>query len=256
MIIADYHTHTVYSHGTGSVLENALVAKEKGLKEIAITDHGFSHMAFNLKREKLKDLRRDIDEAQAKTGVKIYLGVEANLMNYEGDVDVTAEDLKDIEVLVMGFHKGIKNGFKAFMGFSVGNVVADFFKVYTKKRVAKNTQSYIRALEKYPIDIISHLNLTCKVDVKKVAEACVKTNTYIEINCKRIHFTKAEVDAMLETDVKFVIDSDAHSPERVGEDSLGVKVASMYGIPTERIVNANELIKIKAKDKDGVFERC
>ena len=40
-MIADYHTHTVYSHGTGSVLENALIAKEKGLKEIAITDHGF-----------------------------------------------------------------------------------------------------------------------------------------------------------------------------------------------------------------------
>ena len=81
-MLADYHTHTIYSHGTGTVLENAMVAKEKGLKEIAITDHGFSHMYFGLKREKLADLRRDIDEATQKTGVKVYLGVEANLMNY------------------------------------------------------------------------------------------------------------------------------------------------------------------------------
>lgn len=247
MIVADYHTHTVYSHGTGSVLENAIIAKEKGLKEIAITDHGFSHIAFNLKRSKLKDLRRDIDDAMAKTGVKIYLGVEANLMNYNGDVDITEEDLKMLEIVVMGYHKGIKNGIKGFLGFSMGNIIASCLKIYTKRRVQKNTQSYINALERYPIDIISHLNLTAKVDVKKVAEACVRTNTYIEINCKRIHFTKAEIEAMLETGVKFVINSDAHSPQRVGDDELGLEVAKMYGIPFDRIINLSGLIEIKNK---------
>ena len=249
MVVADYHTHTVYSHGTGSVLENALIAKEKGLKEIAITDHGFSHMAFNLKREKLPSLRKDIDEAIEKTGVKIYLGVEANLMNYNGDVDITDEDLKSLEVIVMGFHKGIRNGFKAFWGFSIGNILANFFKIYTKRRVEKNTQSYIKAVEKYPIDIISHLNLTAKVDCKRVAEACARTNTHIELNGKRIHFSEEDVKGMLETDVKFVISSDAHSPERVGDDSLGLKVAKMYNIPLDRIVNINDIIKIKDKVK-------
>ncbi|MBQ8749932.1 MAG: PHP domain-containing protein [Clostridia bacterium] len=247
MILGDYHTHTVYSHGKGSVLENAIVAKEKGLKEIAITDHGFSHIAFNLKRSKLKDLRRDIDEAMEKTGVKIYLGVEANLMNYDGDVDITEEDLKTLEVVVMGFHKGIKNGIKSFFGFSMGNILADYFKCHSKKRIEKNTQSYIKAVEKYPIDIISHLNLTAKVDVKRVAEACARTNTHIELNGKRIHFNEEEVKAMLETDVKFVISSDAHTPDRVGDDTLGMQVATMYNIPLERIVNINDLIKIKSK---------
>lgn len=248
-MIADYHTHTVYSHGTGSVLENALIAKEKGLKEIAITDHGFSHIAFNLKREKLPSLRADIDEAMQKTGVKIYLGVEANLMNYNGDIDVTEQDLNVLEVIVMGFHKGIKNGFKAFWGFSLGNILANFFKIYTKRRIEKNTQSYIKAVEKYPIDIISHLNLTARVDCKKVAEACARTNTYIELNGKRIHFNSEDVKGMLETDVKFVVSSDAHSPERVGDDSLGLQVANMYGIPIERIINMQDVIRIKDKVK-------
>ena len=40
-LTADYHTHTPYSHGKNTVLENAVAAKAKGLKEIAITDHGY-----------------------------------------------------------------------------------------------------------------------------------------------------------------------------------------------------------------------
>lgn len=249
MLVADYHTHTVYSHGTGSVLENALEAKKKGLKEIAITDHGFSHMAFNLERKKLPDLRKDIDEATEKTGVKVYLGVEANLMNYKGDVDITDEDLKVLEVIVMGFHKCIRNGFWSFLTFSLGNILADFFHIYTKRRIAKNTESYIKAVERYPIDIISHLNLTAKVDCKKVAQACARTNTYIELNGKRIHFSKEDVEGMLETDVKFVVSSDAHQPEKVGDETIGMQMAKMYNIPLDRIVNLSELINIKNKVK-------
>lgn len=45
-LTGDYHTHTIYSHGKGTVLENALQAKARGLREIAITDHGFGQMAF------------------------------------------------------------------------------------------------------------------------------------------------------------------------------------------------------------------
>ena len=46
LLTGDYHTHTVYSHGKGTVLENAIQAKALGLKEIAITDHGFEQLAF------------------------------------------------------------------------------------------------------------------------------------------------------------------------------------------------------------------
>ena len=53
ILSADYHTHTPYSHGENTVLENARAAKKLRLKQIAITDHG-----FGLKRKKLPDLRR------------------------------------------------------------------------------------------------------------------------------------------------------------------------------------------------------
>ena len=53
ILTADYHTHTVYSHGKGKIIENALVAKEKGLKQIGISDHGFAHPAFGLTKRKI-----------------------------------------------------------------------------------------------------------------------------------------------------------------------------------------------------------
>ena len=66
LLYGDYHTHTTYSrhnHGKGTVLENASVAANKGLKQIAITDHGFNHILFGLRRRKLAALRAECDDA-------------------------------------------------------------------------------------------------------------------------------------------------------------------------------------------------
>ena len=75
LLTGDYHTHTVYSHGKGTVLENAMQAKALGLKEIAITDHGFEQLAFGIKHKKMPSLIRDVKEATEKTGVQVYVGI-------------------------------------------------------------------------------------------------------------------------------------------------------------------------------------
>ena len=43
-ILADYHTHTKYSHGKGTIEENVLEAISKGIKTIGISDHGYKHL--------------------------------------------------------------------------------------------------------------------------------------------------------------------------------------------------------------------
>ena len=35
ILTADYHTHTVFSHGKGKIIDNAIIAKEKGLEGLA-----------------------------------------------------------------------------------------------------------------------------------------------------------------------------------------------------------------------------
>lgn len=39
-ILADYHTHTVYSHGKGSIEDNVKVAISKGIKKLVFQTMG------------------------------------------------------------------------------------------------------------------------------------------------------------------------------------------------------------------------
>ena len=104
ILFGDYHTHTKYSrrnHGKGTVLENASVAQDKGLKQIAITDHGFNHFAYGVRRRDIPAVKEDILNAREVTGVDILLGVEANLISDAGDVDVEEQDFEFLDILLM-----------------------------------------------------------------------------------------------------------------------------------------------------------
>ena len=58
----DYHTHTIFSHGKGTIADNVEAARSKGLKGIAITDHGPGHLTYGIKREAVPEMRRQIEE--------------------------------------------------------------------------------------------------------------------------------------------------------------------------------------------------
>ena len=99
LLTGDYHTHTIYSHGKGTVLENAVRAKEIGLKEIAITDHGFEQMAFGLRHNRMPQLIADCKEAERITGIRVLVGTEANLCDEDGRTDLREEDYKDFALV-------------------------------------------------------------------------------------------------------------------------------------------------------------
>ena len=100
MINYDFHTHTKYSHGKGTVLQNAQSAKAKGLKGVAITDHGFSHPAFGMRRKKLDLMRADCENAQNQTGVKVLLGIESNILGLSGKTDVKPSDYDKLDLFL------------------------------------------------------------------------------------------------------------------------------------------------------------
>ena len=102
VIFGDYHTHTTYSHGKGGIIDNAIAAKNKGLKEIAITDHGFSHKTFGIKRSDLKNMIVDCEKATKATGVKVLLGVEENLISLDGKIDINQKDLETLQIVNAG----------------------------------------------------------------------------------------------------------------------------------------------------------
>ncbi|MDF2531288.1 MAG: hypothetical protein K0Q65_869, partial [Clostridia bacterium] len=104
-LYADYHTHTIYSHGTGTIMDNVMSARSKGLTEIAITDHGIRHLTFAVKKKNIAIMRDEINRINEKCdGIKVLLGMECNIISSEGDIDMNDEIRKYLDILLVGYH--------------------------------------------------------------------------------------------------------------------------------------------------------
>ena len=240
-ILGDYHTHTTFSHGKGKVLDNALSAKEKGLTEIAIADHGFGHLLYGMKRKDLPALKQEILDAEKQSGIKIFFGVEANFTSLTGDIDITEKDLEYIEVLLVGHHRFVKSSIKDKFKFFIPNMLG----IKSKKQIERNTNAICQAMDKHPIDILTHLKHGIAIDLEKIAKKAVETNTYIELNASKMLFTKEELLMMVRLGVKFVINTDAHMPEKVAVAENVIKTLEEYGVPLVSIANLNGVPKFK-----------
>lgn len=241
-ILGDYHTHTTYTHGTSTVEENVKQAEILGLKEIAITEH--SYLGFNhIRKGDLEKIKRDIDAIKDKYNVKVLWGIEANLMSRNGDVDISDEELEKLDIVVLGYHKASKYSIKEWLKFGLPNMLR---KKPTRKQIETNTQAYLNAMDKHRVSILAHLGYAgCRVDCVRLAKECVKRGIYIELNGKRINFTKEDIDGMVATGVKFIIDSDAHSMLAVGKNHRAFNLIEKYNIPLEQIANLDRVPKFK-----------
>lgn len=238
----DYHTHTVYSHGKGTVLDNARVAAEKGLKEIAITDHGLRHALFGLRRRKMPALRLDCTNASEETGVLVLMGIENNFNSFDGTFDAKADDLEKIDIIQGGFHKAaLVPSFGAQFSFQFRNILSGMKERSSKKLMVKNTDAYLKLIENYELDFVGHLNRDIHADALTVARFAHQKGTYIELNSKRFTLTDEELEKMAEEGIEFVCNSDAHSPSRVGDMSLALSHIDRLHIPYSLIANWDRL---------------
>ena len=62
--------------------------------------------------------------------------------------------------------------------------------------------------------------------------------------------TKSELKEMIATGVKFIINSDAHYPSRVGKNHRGFNIVEKYNIPHEQVVNLDKIPRFKTYNLD------
>lgn len=251
--LGDYHTHTIYSHGKGTIEENILRAIHLGFKEIAITDHGFKHMTYNVRRMDWPYILEDANRCKKKyPQIKIMLGLETNFNSVDGNVDILPTDMRYLDIVVCGYHKFVHpSHITDFFKFYLPNFVFDTFGKTSAKLTALNTNAYIKALEKYDIDIISHINYGINVDVKEVAIAAKHFGTYVELNGKRISMTDKELNIITDIGAEFICDSDAHSVERVGNMIKPLETINRVGIPFSQVANWDRLPTFRSRKNGG-----
>ena len=241
ILTGDYHTHTPYSHGKSTVDENARRAKELGLKQVGITDHGYTHISFGLRRHEIENYKAECRAAAEKYGIDVLVGIEANIRGVSGVADLTEKDFEDFDLYLCGKHAFI--WFDRFVYdtyfFGAKNYVYEKLNIKPSKgMIRRNTQAYNNAIMKNPLDAITHINFYCPADPVEVAKCAADYGTYIELNSKKTHLTDEELmNIVAKTSARFIINSDAHNVERVGEIKLVEEQLSRLDFPLERIDN-------------------
>ncbi|MDR0817442.1 MAG: PHP domain-containing protein [Clostridiales Family XIII bacterium] len=239
-IVSDLHTHTTYSHGTGGIEDNVIAARARGLKKIGIADHGPGHIAFGIKRSAIKKMRAEVDALNEKyDDIEVLLGVEANISDASGRIDVSADEFKIYDYVAAGIHflafggNPVKSGLRSLNNF-VNNRSKKSDNI---KLMRRNTANVVKALEKNNIKFLTHPGHNAPVDLLEIAIACAKTDTLVELNTSHQSVTADDIGAMALTDAKFIISSDAHSPDHVGDFVASVRLALDAGLDLDRIVN-------------------
>ena len=239
----DYHTHTIYSsgmirpHGKGTPEENVKAAIAKGLKGIAISDHGPGHLSYGIKREKISLLHREIVRLRkVYPEIEIFMSVEANTIDGGNNLDVRPEELSLFDFVNAGYHYDVRHDY----------VVSNYAfrrglgKNHEAEYARRNTDMIVGAVRKNKIKILTHPGAKIPVEMNRIAAACEKTGTWMEVNERHGHLTVEGLKICKAYDVKFVVSSDAHKPEEVGTYEKSLERLLEAGIDISRVVNIEE----------------
>ena len=239
--IADYHTHTRWSHARGSIADNLEAAREIGLKEVGIAEHGPNLFFVGVPRRKWLPLSRAMEHSTTSGPTRLLFNIEANVISIDGKIDLPPAAAKSLDMLLVGLHPrvlpaGLKNCW-AFYGL---RWLALLSQRQRHQLYNTFTQAMVRCVERQKVDIITHPGYGLPIDTRELARTCALRGTRLEINCRHVDAIAKDISiAAKVSDVEFVIGSDAHHPREVGRFEAGFRLVKALGIDRERVVNVN-----------------
>mgnify|MGYP002861291590 CR=1 FL=1 len=241
-ILYDPHTHTSWSHGTATASEMIKKAHDMGLRGIHITEHGWNHhYARKMTRESYISLKTEIEEnKKLYPDMDIKFGTEANIISLDGDIDFPDDMLGIFDVVNVGYHmlikwKNIKSWWKLFVPCALSKKL--HMKFLDKGLSQRTTDAMLKCLDRYHIDMITHPGRNYPIDIEKIAEKCIETGTLLEINGECGLMNEEMVNKIKDTDVKYIVGSDAHWPERIADVSRSFEIIDKTGLDPKKVVN-------------------
>ena len=225
-ILADYHTHTKYSHGKGTIEENVLEAISKGIKTIGISDHGYKHLAYGIKLNDIYKMREEIDKLNEKySNIEILLGMECNILDSYGNIDINDKIIENCDYIMAGYH------------FASTPTSCNNYMIKNEKSKEYNTKAIINAMKNNDIFIITHPGDKGDVYIEEIAKVAKNTDTRLEINSSHGFLNSSQLVKIKGIGNKFIIGSDAHIPQNVGNFDLAMKIVKEASVDLSLIEN-------------------
>ena len=221
----DIHTHSVASgHAYSTVDENMRWAAEKGLELVALTDHapgmkdttGHAYFAnLHVLPEKLH-------------GVRLLKGIELNIMDFDGRVDMDERVLSRMDLAIASLHLPcIAPGSRK-----------------------ENTAALVKVMENPYVHIIGHPgDPRYDVDYQEVFRQAKATGTLLEINNASLipggfrdgsqENVRNILRMSMEEGVPVVVGSDAHFYTGIGDFSHAQTLLEELDFPAELVLNTD-----------------
>lgn len=224
MFELDPHTHSLASGhaNTNTITDLAKQASRVGLKAIGLTDHGPATPGSS----RASYFRNLAYAPKTRCGVEILYGVELNISDFDGSVDLDNEILDTLDYAIISMHlPNMKPG-----------------------TVEENTFAYINAMKHPRVKIVGHPeDVKYPVDYEALTIAAKHYGIAIEINNSSLSpkgyrgDVKENVIAILEFCKKHecpvVVSSDSHGTEHVGDFRYAIEIMEECNFPLDLVVN-------------------
>lgn len=231
MYLSDMHTHSIASgHGTTCTISDmARQASLRGLKLLGITDHGPATLAAGTPSY----FRSLTFSPKKRFGVELLYGIELNILDTDGHVDLEEELLSRLDYAIVSMH-------------------AQNYRSGTRE---ENTQAYLNAMKNPHVKILGHCdNPHYPVDYDTLAACAKEEQVIFEINEASLApygyrgDTRANNREILRCcaryQVPIILSSDSHGSGHIGDFTCASEFVHESMFPESLILN-NQLPQLK-----------
>jgi putative hydrolase len=233
--VIDVHTHTMASgHAYTTLLENAREAANKGIKVLGVSDHGPKmpggpHIFYF---GNLRVVPREL------FGVKILRGCEANIIDFQGNIDIPERIQNSLDYIIASLHD---------VCIVPGNE-------------EQHTNAYLEVMDNPNVMIIGHSgNPSFPMDNETFVKKAKEKDIIIEINNSSFKGARKGCEATCyniarlcrDYGVKIIFGSDAHTCYQIGEFKEAEALIEDLKIPEDLIMNNDESKFINYLKKKG-----
>lgn len=221
-IIADTHVHScACSHAYSTVSENIHAAREAGLLYMAMTEHGPSMPDGPY----IWHITNQQEVPEFYDGVHILHGVEADIMDADGALDINNMILSTLDWVIASMH----------------------LPCFPPSNLEAHTKAWINVAKNPHVDVIGHCgDVRYLFDFEKGIRAFKEYGKIVEINNNSFHVRPGTKGNCLEIarickklEVPVVVNTDAHFCSKIGHFEIALEMLKEIDFPEKLVLNAD-----------------